>query len=143
MFFGDPYKFAIQCDVINEWNDDCFWINGIFNIYIDGVPILGEVYTSELKFTLANFTEEVLFSMKSIEFSEFNHFNEIVDNIAFNIGSSEMEDKEIYVYFVFNKNNDYVLLKSKGNVTYFKYDKGYIFNVLLSISQWKNTVTSF
>lgn len=72
-----------------------------------------------------------------------NHFNEIVDNMAFNIGSSEMEDKEVYVYFVFNKNNDYVLLKSKGNVTYFEYDKGYVFNVLLSISQWKNTIKSF
>ncbi|SUB34298.1 Uncharacterised protein [[Pasteurella] mairii] len=33
MFFGDPYKFAIQCDVIHEWNLDNFWVNGIFNIY--------------------------------------------------------------------------------------------------------------
>ncbi|QQF71092.1 Imm42 family immunity protein [Histophilus somni] len=37
MFFGDPYKFAIQCDIVSEWNDDYFWINGIFNIYIESV----------------------------------------------------------------------------------------------------------
>ncbi|HDR1018618.1 TPA: hypothetical protein QB353_002216, partial [Pasteurella multocida] len=36
MLIGDPYSFAIRCDVVEAWNDSTFWINGIFEIYIYG-----------------------------------------------------------------------------------------------------------
>ncbi|HDR1012094.1 TPA: hypothetical protein QB364_002056, partial [Pasteurella multocida] len=28
MLIGDPYSFAIRCDVVEAWNDSTFWING-------------------------------------------------------------------------------------------------------------------
>ncbi|HDR1155269.1 TPA: hypothetical protein QB230_002189, partial [Pasteurella multocida] len=27
MLIGDPYSFAIRCDVVEAWNDSTFWIN--------------------------------------------------------------------------------------------------------------------
>ncbi|WP_431311499.1 Imm42 family immunity protein [Pasteurella multocida] len=36
MLIGDPYSFAIRCDVVEAWNNSTFWINGIFEIYIHG-----------------------------------------------------------------------------------------------------------
>ncbi|AFU19461.1 Imm42 family immunity protein [Actinobacillus suis] len=36
MIFGNPDKFAIHCDIVEEWNDDSFWYNGIYDIYIQG-----------------------------------------------------------------------------------------------------------
>ncbi|MFC1141444.1 Imm42 family immunity protein [Pasteurella multocida] len=40
MLIGDPYSFAIRCDVVEAWNNSTFWINGIFEIYIHGKNIL-------------------------------------------------------------------------------------------------------
>ncbi|HDR1136205.1 TPA: hypothetical protein QB322_002261, partial [Pasteurella multocida] len=36
MLIGDPYSFAIRCEVVDAWNNSTFWINGIFEIYIHG-----------------------------------------------------------------------------------------------------------
>ncbi|ACA31408.1 Imm42 family immunity protein [Histophilus somni] len=137
MFFGDPYKFAIQCDIVSEWNDDYFWINGIFNIYIEGNSVINELYTSELRFTLANITDDILGSM-----TQTDNIN-LVDNISskqrklLSISSPEMEDNSIFVYFLFSKDNDYIFLEKDGDELNFKYEKGYIMKILLSVLDWK------
>lgn len=137
MFFGDPYKFAIQCDIISEWNDDYFWVNGIFNIYIDGKSILNELHTSELKFTLANITDEIIDSMITVNDSyELSNIT-IQDSRLLAISSPEMEDNNISVHVSFSERNDYIILSEKGGVFEFKYERGYIMNVLYSLLKWK------
>lgn len=137
MFFGDPYKFAIQCDIVSEWNDDYFWINGVFNIYIESTPVINELYTSELRFTLANITDDILGSM--VQTDNIN----VIDNISseqrklLSISSPEMEDNSIFVYFLFGNGNDYILLDKDGEVSIFNYEKGYIMKILCSLLDWK------
>lgn len=137
MFFGDPYKFAIQCDIVSEWNDDYFWINGVFNIYIESTPVINELYTSELRFTLANITDDILGSM--VQTDNIN----VIDNISseqrklLSISSPEMEDNSIFVYFLFSNGNDYILLDKGGEVLIFNYEKGYIMKILCSLLDWK------
>lgn len=137
MFFGDPYKFAIQCDIVSEWNDDYFWINGVFNIYIESTPVINELYTSELRFTLANITDDILGSM--VQTDNIN----VIDNISseqrklLSISSPEMEDNSIFVYFLFSNGNDYILLDKDGEVSIFNYEKGYIMKILCSLLDWK------
>lgn len=137
MFFGDPYKFAIQCDIVSEWNDDYFWINGVFNIYIESNPVINELYTSELRFTLANITDDILGSM--VQTDNIN----VIDNISseqrklLSISSPEMEDNSVFVYFLFGKDNDYILLDKDGEVSIFNYEKGYIMKILCSLLDWK------
>lgn len=137
MFFGDPYKFAIQCDIVSEWNDDYFWINGVFNIYIESTPVINELYTSELRFTLANITDDILGSM--VQTDNIN----VIDNISseqrklLSISSPEMEDNSIFVYFLFSNGNDYILLDKDGEISIFNYEKGYIMKILCSLLDWK------
>ncbi|QLB45118.1 MULTISPECIES: Imm42 family immunity protein [Mannheimia] len=137
MFFGDPYKFAIQCDIVSEWNDDYFWINGVFNIYIESTPVINELYTSELRFTLANITDDILGSM--VQTDNIN----VIDNISseqrklLSISSPEMEDNSIFVYFLFSNGNDYILLDKDSEVSIFNYEKDYIMKILRSLLDWK------
>lgn len=137
MFFGDPYKFAIQCDIVSEWNDDYFWINGVFNIYIESTPVINELYTSELRFTLANITDDILGSM--VQTDNIN----VIDNISseqrklLSISSPEMEDNSIFVYFLFSNGNDYILLDKDSEVSIFNYEKDYIMKILHSLLDWK------
>ncbi|HDL5700014.1 TPA: hypothetical protein PXE99_001841 [Mannheimia haemolytica] len=137
MFFGDPYKFAIQCDIIPEWNDDYFWVNGVFNIYIDGESVFSELYTSELKFTLANITEDILNDIVLVNdnFSLDNDF--IQKNNLLPISSPEMEDNAIFVYVFFSKKNDHIFFSKEGKELYFEYEKGYVRNILYSLLKWK------
>lgn len=135
MFFGDPYKFAIQCDIIPEWNDDYFWVNGIFNIYIDGNSVFSELYTSELRFTLANITDETL--NNTIPSGDIFDNDFFQNNNFLSISSPEMEDNSIFVHVFFSKKNDHITLSKKGDVFNFEYEKGYIINVMHSLLKWK------
>lgn len=137
MFFGDPYKFAIQCDIISEWNDDYFWVNGVFNIYIDGKSIFNELHTSELKFTLANITDEIIDAMVIVKDScELS--NGAIKNIELlAISSPEMEDNNIFVHAFFSEENDYILFSKEESSFEFEYERGYVMNILHSLLKWK------
>lgn len=53
MIVGDPFCFAINYDVVAEWNSvGDLWKNGIFFIYINGQRI-GELDVVELRTTLS------------------------------------------------------------------------------------------
>lgn len=136
MIFGDPYKFAIHCDIVNEWNADHFWVNGIYNIFIDGHYISQKINASELKFALANFSEEILLSLGSVFIQDENIDNIFFDKNSLNISSPEMEDENILICFAKNESKDFILLKNKESVTSFAYEKDYILNILLSVSKW-------
>jgi hypothetical protein len=43
MIFGDPFKFAIQMDVVEEWSDFPTFVEGVVNVYINDIQ-LGDDY---------------------------------------------------------------------------------------------------
>ena len=48
MIIGDPYKFAILSEVINEWNIDGTFCNGVLLFCVNGDMYLKEVVTATL-----------------------------------------------------------------------------------------------
>ncbi|QGM81123.1 Imm42 family immunity protein [Otariodibacter oris] len=138
MIFGNPDKFAIHCDIVKEWNDDYFWVNGIFNVYIQGKMIVPEVAVSELKFTLANIENNVLDALQTqISLDELN------SELFLGLSSPEMEDKSIFIYYFFTLENDFIFIKNNQYENIFKYNKKYIHNILSDIVLWKKSILFF
>lgn len=48
MVIGNPYKFSIMVDVVDEWNMDKTFNNGLLFMGIDGKLIMPEISTSTL-----------------------------------------------------------------------------------------------
>lgn len=56
MIYGDPFKFALQFDVVEEWNSiGSEWRNGLFAMFIDGESIYASIDVVELRTTLGFF----------------------------------------------------------------------------------------
>ncbi|WP_225774690.1 Imm42 family immunity protein [Pseudomonas sp. Marseille-Q5115] len=53
MIVGDPFNFAVQFDMVEQWNSDEFWRNGIFSLYINGVRLPNILDVTELRASLA------------------------------------------------------------------------------------------
>ena len=64
MIYGDPFIFSIQFDVVRDWTDSCFWVNGLFSLFVCGERLLDVVDVVELK-TAVNFYAKMEF--ESIE----------------------------------------------------------------------------
>ncbi len=53
MIFGDPFIFALQFQLVKEWNSpDDLWRNGLFFVYIDGKQIFSLIEVVELRTTI-------------------------------------------------------------------------------------------
>jgi hypothetical protein len=48
MIIGNPYDFAIGYDVVDEWNIDDNYTNGILNIYIDGINYCSNAFNATI-----------------------------------------------------------------------------------------------
>lgn len=49
MIYGDPFKFALQFDIVDTWNlRGSEWKNGIFALYVDGSRLFALVDPVEL-----------------------------------------------------------------------------------------------
>jgi hypothetical protein len=56
MIFGDPFRFAIQIDVVSEWNaPNDIWKNGLFCLYLNGKRLFDAVDAFELKTTMGSY----------------------------------------------------------------------------------------
>ncbi|MHA3735473.1 Imm42 family immunity protein [Pseudomonas sp. Eth.TT006] len=61
MIYGDPFLFSIQFDAVGDWTDsNCFWINGLFSVFVAGERLLDIVDVIELK-TTVNFYAKMKF----------------------------------------------------------------------------------
>ncbi|WP_130929610.1 Imm42 family immunity protein [Pseudomonas sp. Sample_20] len=60
MIYGDPFIFSIQFDVVRDWTDSCFWVNGLFSLFVCGERLLDVVDVVELK-TAVNFYAKMEF----------------------------------------------------------------------------------
>jgi hypothetical protein len=97
MIFGNPDKFAILFDIVEEWNDDpCIWINGVFFIYVDGIIIPPTLDTFELRTTLAVFNtiEADMFYGNEIQLPK----NDLIKIIrSYSVGCDEHFDKNYFI----------------------------------------------
>ena len=49
MIYGDPFRFALQFDVVESWNEPGdIWKNGLFALYIEGDKVFDVVDSFEL-----------------------------------------------------------------------------------------------
>lgn len=54
MIYGDPFKFALQFDVVEAWNvQGSEWKNGVFALYVGGDRLFSLVDSVELRTTLS------------------------------------------------------------------------------------------
>ncbi|GHT94856.1 hypothetical protein AGMMS49545_16810 [Betaproteobacteria bacterium] len=97
MIFGDPDKFAILFDIVEEWNDDLsLWKNGVFFIYVDGIIIPSTLNTFELRTTLAVFNtlEADMFYGNKIYLPK----NDLIEMIrGYSVGCDEPFDKNYFI----------------------------------------------
>jgi hypothetical protein len=65
MIYGDPFKFALQFDVVDAWNiADSEWRNGIFALYVNGARLFALVDPVELRTTFNFFKKTPLNEVK-------------------------------------------------------------------------------
>ncbi|WP_424410426.1 Imm42 family immunity protein [Pasteurella sp. PK-2025] len=135
MLIGDPYSFAIRCDVVDAWNHSTFWINGIFEIYIHGKKYPNVLRETELRtnvsFLISGFQKE----MKALPDKFFDKINSellnselynyfISSKLMINLESSEMDDLGVNMIFFFNNKNDFIALFYKGGLNLFNIIRG-------------------
>lgn len=144
MIFGDPLKFAIHCDLVSEWNDDYFFVNGIYSVFANGKLLNKGLYVTELKFALANIETNVLKKLKRLKTKSNIVCSEVKlileDDYCINLSSQDMEDDNIYVYCVLTERNDFIFIKNECGEYIYSYPLGYVKNILKDIVKWKSSI---
>ncbi|TYQ15991.1 UNVERIFIED_CONTAM: immunity protein 42 of polymorphic toxin system [Acetivibrio alkalicellulosi] len=116
MMIGDPYKFSIIINTIDEWNIDGTWCNGVLLFCVDGNFFPKEVVSATLKTevpllkkNLKNLTiDEELYNMqKDKAFVEIYNitfpFDTHIDNdYRFDISPLSFSDSNCYVFAISN-----------------------------------------
>lgn len=116
MIIGDPYKFSIIIDAVNEWNVDDAFDNGILIFCIGGQYFPREVITATLKSEvhflkekLKNLTinEELYNMQKDMAFIEiykitFPYEVDIDNDYSFDISPQSFADNDSFVFAVSN-----------------------------------------
>lgn len=116
MILGNPYKFSIIIDIINEWNIDGAFCNGVLLFCIDGNIFPKEVVTATLKCevqllkdNLKNLTiDEELYNMQKdkafIEIYNITFPSDIdIDNdYRFDISPQSFSDCHCFIFAVSN-----------------------------------------
>lgn len=141
MLIGDPYSFAIRCDVVEAWNNSTFWINGIFEIYIYGKKypnVLCETeFRTNISFLISGFQRDMkalpdkFFDKIDSELLNSDLYNYFVSSkLMINLESSEMDDLGVNIIFFFNNKNDFIALFDKGDFELIQYNKGEILDII-------------
>lgn len=116
MMLGNPYKFSIIIDIINEWNIDGTFCNGVLLFCVDGNFFPKEVVTATLKYevqllkeNLKNLTiDEELFNMQKDEAfvkiynTTFPSDTDIDNDYRFDITPQSFSDSNCYVFAISN-----------------------------------------
>lgn len=155
MIFGDPFLFAFRLDVVEQWNDDSGWVNGIFEIYIDGNKYPNHLDTTEFRvnlFELISKVDEKIVSLSQAErefvvmsFYEGNRgvLNKFIfERKIMSLHSAEMEDSNVYIYFLCDKYNDYILLSDNEVFEVFEYESNYILGLIKKMELNKKSIFS-
>lgn len=122
MIFGDPFKFSLQFDVVEEWNvQDGYWRNGLFSMYVNGERLFKSIEPVELRTTYSFFREtkisEFNFDDFNFPLSDFikninNYFmgdGETLENGVTNLTCTAMIDNGINVYYIKSTSADLIM----------------------------------
>lgn len=142
MIIGDPYKFAVIVQVINEWSET--WMNGVFMLTINGKIIPDGIFTSSLECDCKEMDDNLNRMLSclpvNMEFYELDSreafirmYNlacpnniDIDNDYRFKVSTSGFEDNDYWVFAVSN-GSDIRFIASKlifgDNVDAFSVDK--------------------
>lgn len=113
---GDPFKFSIIIDTINEWNIDESFCNGVLLVCVDGDFFPKKVITVSLKYevpllmeNLKNLTiDEELYNMQKDEafikiYDKTYPYDTDIDNdYRFDISPESFSDSDCFVFAISN-----------------------------------------
>lgn len=132
MIYGDPFIFSIQFDVVRDWTDSsCFWVNGLFSLFVGGERLLDVVDVVELK-TAVNFYAKMEFenieegdsaiSAKELFASAHRYFfkgeSAILEGVQ-DMTCTFLEDAGLFIYFQKTEHADrLVWSKDFGNLVH-------------------------
>ncbi len=72
MIFGNPDKFAIHLDIVDEWSEFPVHVNGIVALYIKGIRVFGEIKTLSIFNNVSGITQGALRHTKFVDEDFFN-----------------------------------------------------------------------
>ncbi|MCG7366320.1 immunity 42 family protein [Pantoea sp. ACRSH] len=113
MIYGDPFRFALQFDVVENWNEPGdIWKNGLFALYIEGDKVFDVVDSFELRTTFSFYSKmpinEIAINDLDIDKSKLytnakDYFlgesEKLIDGL-FDMTCIPMEDNRCYLYFM-------------------------------------------
>ncbi|KNC92065.1 immunity 42 family protein [Trabulsiella odontotermitis] len=119
MIYGDPFRFALQFDVVECWNEpDDIWKNGLFALYIEGKKVFGTVDAFELRTTFGFYSKapinQLVINDLDVGSSELyknasDYFlgdgEKLIDGL-FDMTCVPMEDNHCYLYFIKTSDGD-------------------------------------
>lgn len=113
MIVGDPFYFALQFDVVDNWNlPGDSWRNGVFSLYINGERVFNLVDVCELRTVISFYSnariEELRVNDSQIDCSALykvaNEYfwgdsPELLDGL-FDLTATAMSDGACFLYFI-------------------------------------------
>lgn len=127
MVVGNPDIFSIMFDVVDEWNNDTTFNNGLLFMSIDGKIFLSELTTATLNVELPQLIENLknpaenkkIFHMEKKE--AFTHIYRLTfpgdwdmnNDYSYDITPNEFGDRDCYVFMVSNEDKIRILAASE------------------------------
>lgn len=119
MIYGDPFCFALQFDVVEDWNvPKDIWMNGVFSLYVEGNKLFDVVDVFELTTTFSFYSKAPIndlyvndVDVDAIELYQnaWDYFigdsDELIDGL-FDMTCTAMGDNGCYLYFLKTSNGD-------------------------------------
>lgn len=139
MIIGDPYKFSLLIEMIDAWNIDETFCNGVLLFSIDGNYFPKEITTTALKGELRHLREKLLnpvvnekiFDMQTTQaFAEIHNivFPEdinVYNDYSYDISPESFLDNDYFTFFVSNGDKvriiaayleEYIMSESRYNL---------------------------
>jgi Immunity protein 42 len=145
MIYGDPFRFALQFDVVEAWNvQGNEWRNGVFAAYVDGERLFALVDVVELRTTFDFFKrisfEEIKFGSINISavdvfrnaYKYFLNDGEVLSEGIIDLTCTAMEDSGLNLYLLKTIAGERIIWSWDGGITVSEYrlDAGFFASVI-------------
>jgi len=151
MIYGDPFRFALQFDVVESWNEPGnTWKNGLFALYIEGDKVFDVVDSFELRTTFSFYSKapinELAINDLDVDKNKLytnakDYFlgegGKLIDGL-FDMTCVPMEDNRCYLYFMKTNTGDRLVWSTNNSskINEAVLPSGTIFNVLNELKKY-------
>lgn len=151
MIYGDPFRFALQFDVVESWNEPGdIWKNGLFALYIEGNKVFDVVDSFELRTTFSFYSKvpinELAINDLDVDKNKLytnakDYFlgegEKLIDGL-FDMTCVPMEDNRCYLYFMKTNAGDRLVWSTNNSskINEAVLPSGTIFNVLNELKSY-------